>query len=153
MATRRRASRGMTGEEMGSDLYGRLTSRKLWLCLITMGIAMFGYWSGNLTYNQLQTAILTAVGLFTAAEGLTDAASALQRRTAPDSVVNVDAQSPVIADRPMPAASAGMVRGATADEIVDAIERRMNLRHADPVVPVEQAARTAPPIRTGRGTE
>jgi hypothetical protein len=62
--------------ERWNDLYDRLTSRKLLLCIVTIILAIFLYHTGDLTAVQLQQAVLVAVGVYTTAEGATDAIGA-----------------------------------------------------------------------------
>lgn len=72
----------MTREQIMTDLYSRLTSRKLWLCLLMLFLAVLGYRTGNLDYWQFQSACLVAVGVFSGAEALVGAAAALKPKTA-----------------------------------------------------------------------
>ncbi|HVQ45161.1 MAG TPA: hypothetical protein VMT30_09505 [Candidatus Saccharimonadia bacterium] len=58
------------------DLYNRLTSRKLLLCLFMLALAIAGYWGGHITWSEFQTAALGAVGIYTVAEGASDAVGA-----------------------------------------------------------------------------
>lgn len=76
------------------DLVDRLTSRKLILCVVSILLAIYGHASGHLTFEQLQMSVLTAVGIFSGAEGLADAAAAFRPKPdAPTQTVNVDTQA------------------------------------------------------------
>jgi len=70
------------------DLVGRLTSRKFILCLVVLALTVIGYGTGQLTYEQLVNIVLIAVGVFSGAEGLADAAGAFRRSSTPVSEDN-----------------------------------------------------------------
>lgn len=80
----------MTRAEIRSDLYTRLTSRKLWLCLLLMGLAVLGYHTGQLDYAQFQSACLAAVGVFSATAAVVGAAEAVVGAAKPRPVVLPD---------------------------------------------------------------
>jgi hypothetical protein len=69
------------------DLIDRLTSRKFLLCLFVIVLGLVGFATGHLTYDQLLTGTLTAIGIFSGMEGLADAASALRPRPTPDTQI------------------------------------------------------------------
>lgn len=68
----------MTRDQVLLDAYSRLTSRRLWLALLAIGFACFGYHNGALTAVELQTSVTAAVVAYLASEGLSDAATALR---------------------------------------------------------------------------
>lgn len=62
------------------ELFDRLTSRKLWMALLTIGFAAWNYYDGRLTPEQFQTAITAAALGYMGAEGLTDFAAGWGQR-------------------------------------------------------------------------
>lgn len=72
------------------DLYDRLTSRKLWLALLSIGFALWGYHMGDLTAQQFQTAVMVAVTAYTAAEGASDALAAWGSKPPTPTIPTVD---------------------------------------------------------------
>lgn len=91
----------MTGGEILGDLYGRLTSRRFLLTLVSVGAAFWQYQLGALKPVEFQTAVVAAVTAYLLSEGITDAAGAL-RKTAPDQVVSVDASTKTAESQPAP---------------------------------------------------
>jgi hypothetical protein len=67
------------------DLYDRLTSRKLWLALLSVVFGLWNYAEGRLTPVEFQAVVFGAVTAYTVSEGLTDAAAAWH--TSPDTTV------------------------------------------------------------------
>lgn len=85
----------MTQSRTG-ELIDRLTSRKFLLCLVTIMLSTVGYMTNHITFEQMQTTVLLAVGTFSAAEGLTDAATMLNTSPptkGPTQTVNVSPDS------------------------------------------------------------
>jgi hypothetical protein len=78
------------------DLYDRLSSRKLWLAILSIAFALWGYYEGRLDAVQFQTAIFGAVTAYTVAEGITDAAGAYRPKPAAGDAqtVNVGTEAP-----------------------------------------------------------
>jgi len=72
-----------------NDLYDRLSSRKLWLALLTIGLAAYGHVSGHLDYDDFVKAVLAAVATFSIAEGAADAVGAYRPRPATGDTQNV----------------------------------------------------------------
>lgn len=131
----------MTNREMLLDMYNRLTSRKLLLCITSVALAIWGYSAGVIDGEKMMTAISVAVTAYTAAEGVSDAVGAWRSQpAAPDQVVNVDTGLP--APSPM----------RLSDEDVDRIARRgiAVMRSEDRLKQMQEAAR--PPVGLeGRG--
>jgi hypothetical protein len=75
----------MTGRELLTDIYERVTSRKFILTVVSLGIAYWNYQLGALTAEQFQTAVWIAVTAYLGAEAVTDAAGALH--STPDTTV------------------------------------------------------------------
>lgn len=84
-------------QDRWGDLYDRLTSRKFLLCLFMLSLAIAGYSSGHSTWGEFQQAALTAIGVYTVAEGATDAVGAL-RPAAPDPAPTAVAPAPSLDD-------------------------------------------------------
>lgn len=95
----------MTRDQIVSDIYIRLTSRKLWLAILSVGFAYWSFHNGDLTAQQFQQAVMVAVTAYTAAEGASDFAAALRPKRSPDAVVNVDASPATAAPTELPAAT------------------------------------------------
>lgn len=84
----------MTRDQMLSDLYARLTSRKFLAFVLTIGFAIWNFYAGRLDAVQFQQAIWLAATAYGVVEGASDFAAALRpAHKAPDAVVttNVDA--------------------------------------------------------------
>lgn len=64
------------------DLYDRLTSRKLLLCLTSVVLAIWGYHAGIIDGDRMMSAISVAVTAYTAAEGASDAVAAWRSKPA-----------------------------------------------------------------------
>lgn len=65
------------------DLYDRLTSRKLLLCVTSVALAIWGYHAGIIDGDKMMTAISVAVTAYTAAEGASDAVAAWKAPSTP----------------------------------------------------------------------
>jgi hypothetical protein len=76
-------------QDRWDDLYDRLSSRKLWLCLVTVGLAAYGHFSGRLDYDDFVKAVLAAVATFSIAEGAADAVGAYRPKPASGDTQNV----------------------------------------------------------------
>lgn len=78
------------------DLYERLSSRKLWLALLSIAFAAWNYAEGRLSAVEFQASIFGAVTAFSIAEGAADAVAAY--RPKPDAgdtqQVNVGTEAP-----------------------------------------------------------
>jgi hypothetical protein len=81
----------VTRDQMLYDLYERLTSRKFWGFLLTIGFALWNFEAGRMDAVQFQTAITAAFTVYGVVEGASDFAAALRPKRSPDAVVNVDA--------------------------------------------------------------
>lgn len=69
------------------DLYNRLTSRKLLLCITSVALAIWGYYAGIIDGDKMMTAISVAVTAYTAVEGASDAVAAW--RASPPTVTEI----------------------------------------------------------------
>lgn len=90
----------MTRDEILADLYERLTSRKLWLCLLMLALAFLGYATGQLDYRQFETACLAAVAIFSGSEAVVGAARAMKAPRPPARAIDprVDPEERLDAD-------------------------------------------------------
>lgn len=79
----------MSRDQMLSDLYERLSSRKLWLALLSIAFAAWNYAEGRLSATDFQVAIFGAVGVYTVSEGITDAVGAYRPKPSSGDVQSV----------------------------------------------------------------
>jgi hypothetical protein len=85
-------------QDKWNDLYDRLSSRKLWLCVVTIALAAYGHFSGHMNYDDFVKAVLAAVATFSIAEGAADAVAAYRPKPATGDTqnVNVGTDVPVV---------------------------------------------------------
>lgn len=131
----------MTGEEILSDVYLRLSSRKLWLAVASIGFAYWSYSLGELSANQFQNAVMIAVGTFTAAEAAADTATAFaSRKVTPDTTVRTTVNT---GTDPAPEA-------ATRAPVATLSPRRVRPSRAKPRTAVLTAPVASTPVRRPR---
>ena len=57
-----------------------LTSRKVWAAVGAIALAIFMRWEGTYSSREMAEAIMWALGVYTAAQGLTDAGEGIGRK-------------------------------------------------------------------------
>lgn len=107
------------------DLVDRLSSRKLWLAVLSIAFALWNHLEGRLSAVEFQAAVFAAVTAFSVAEGAADAVAAYRPRpSSSDQTVNVGTEGATVT--PAPDASDEL-----AERIVAGIRREM--AEADPL--------------------
>jgi hypothetical protein len=91
-----------------SNLITRMASRKFLLCILVVALALIGFFTNHMTFDQMTTTILTTVGIFTGAEGLVDAASQFGTKTIITNPTVAVPDPPLMSSPPPPPPGSGI---------------------------------------------